>query len=881
MTLYLVDGNSYIHRAYHAIRNLTTSKGELVNAVYGFTRMLLKILKQYKPDYIAVCLDYPAPTFRHKEFSEYKMHRKKTTDELKNQFPYIKQIMSALNLTVYEKEGYEADDLIATISSKAKKQPLIETVIVTGDKDALQLVDEKVKVLNEPKDILYDRDEVIKKLGVAPERVVDFLALSGDTADNIPGVPGIGEKTAAKIIQQFGSIENILKNYMLINGKVKDLIARHFNSAILSKKLVTLVNDIPIEIDFEQLKPNAPDNKKFIDILRRLEFFSLIPEMGTEEKGGIETAGNYKIVSAENDLKKLVEYIKTKNEFAFLVSNAGWCLSCQKNTGFYIPLSHQTLSSTTQFHLLPVEMVVRYLTPLFENNNIVKITHSIKSQLSFLYKYGILFNSFGNVFDTEIASYLLNPSRKNHSLVEIGIEYLGTKLDDFNGNPENIEVQEAKDIFGKKTNLILQCSQMLTSELSDKKLLPLFQNIEMPLTEILYKMEKTGIKLDDKYLRSLAHEFSEQLQQLEKMIFSMAGEEFNINSPKQLAYILFDKLGLQPVKKTKTGFSTDEEVLSILAQTAELPKLLLNYREISKLKSTFIDALLEKINPQTKRLHTSFNQTITSTGRLSSSEPNLQNIPVKTELGKKIRRGFVAETGYILASLDYSQIDLRVLAHITKDKMLCEAFQKGGDIHISTASEVFGLKKEEITAEMRNRAKGINFGIVYGQQAWGLSQQLGITTEEAQKYIDQYFGKYSGVKNWITETIKNARETGFVTTLLGRIRYLPEINSQNQQMRAFAERTAINTPIQGTAADIIKVAMININKRCKMQDVRCRMLVQVHDELLFEIKDNEINTFIPMIKTEMEHSLKLDIPVVVDVKIGKNWADLEIIKNEK
>ncbi|MDD5688183.1 MAG: DNA polymerase I [Elusimicrobia bacterium] len=887
MTLYLIDGNAYIHRAYHAIKNLTTSKGESVNAVYGFTRMLLKILKEHNPDYLAVCMDYPAPTFRHKEFSEYKLNRKETDLELKNQFPFIKEIISALNITIYEKEGFEADDLIATISQKAENNGL-EVVIVTGDKDALQLVNKNIKVLNEPKNILYDKEEVIKGWDIMPDNITDFLALAGDSSDNIPGVPGIGEKTAIKLIKQCGNIENIIKNCSQIDGKLGLLVKKHSESAILSKRLATLVKDIPINIDFEKLKPQSPDNSRLLNILKRLEFYSLIKLLVKEGTSAREI--KYETILTEEELKKLAGYLNTKNEFSFnfaLTTDklvVGLAISAKKEEGFYIPIGHRTLTSCNQ---LPIEIVKNYLKSFFENSGIVKITHNLKSQIEVLEKLNIFVSD--KYFDTSIASYVLNPSQKNNSSEDVFIEQLGIVLrnpgekekNTFKDNVENIEIDEAKNIFCESSDFIMQSKQVLEEKLAGKKLLPLFWDIEMPLVNILYMMEKSGILMDEEYFKKLSLEFSDKLKEYEKVIYSLAGEEFKINSPKQLAYILFDKLGLNPVRKTKTGYSTDEEVLLTLAQTNELPKVLLNYREISKLKSTFVDALIEKINPETKRLHTSFNQTVTLTGRLSSSEPNLQNIPVKTELGKGIRRGFITDKKFIFASFDYSQIDLRVLAHVTKDITLCNAFRQGEDIHTATAAEVFGLKKEEITKEMRNRAKGINFGIVYGQQAYGLSQQLDISPREAQTYIDQYFEKYKGVKKWISETIAKAKETGFVSTLLGRIRYLPEIKSQNQQIRGFAERTAVNTPIQGTSADIIKVAMIKIYEKLKKQNLldKCKMLLQVHDDLLFEITEGLLQQYLPVIKSEMENAVKLDIPVIVDAKVGKNWADLKELKN--
>ncbi|MFH1540743.1 MAG: DNA polymerase I [Elusimicrobiota bacterium] len=893
MTFYIIDGNAYIHRAYHAIQNLTTSKGEQVNAVFGFIKMLLKILRIYKPDYIAVCLDYPAPTFRHKEFAEYKAHRKKTADELKNQFPLIKEVIIALNITIYEKEGFEADDLIATLSEKAINNG-IDVVVVTGDKDALQLVSKNVnpilsenllkkgcvKVLNEQKNIIYDEEGVLKDFEVPPENIVDYLAISGDSSDNVPGIFGIGAKTTVKLIREFGTLENIIKNQDNIGGKTGKLIAENLTTALLSKKLVTLVKDILIEVDFEKLKPQNVDNEKFISILRRLEFYSLI-KLLIKKDDTCNVENDYKIILSNSELASLVNYFISKKELSFLIVTdinnrpLGLALTAEKNKHFYIPIEHLTLTS---FGQLSSDVVFKFLKPVFENEKIIKITYDIKSQFSIFEKYDICISK---VFDIKIASYLVNPSSKNYLLEDIAIEYLGIKIESISDNNfESMESEQAKNKFCKVVDVIFKCYEILEEKLRKEKLFSLFYDVEIPLSKILYKMENMGIKIDVAYFRKLSDEFSEELKRLEKIIFSIAGEQFNINSPKQLANILFGKLGLTPVKKIKTGFSTGEKVLNILAQTSELPKIILEYREISKLKSTFVDALISKIDTKTNRLHTQFNQTVTSTGRLSSSEPNLQNIPIKTDLGRKIRRGFVPEDNFIFVSFDYSQIDLRVLAHITRDKNLCTAFENNEDVHISTASEIFDLKKEEITTDMRKKAKGINFGIVYGQQAWGLSQQLGITPDEAQKYIDTYFEKYSGVKLWIDETITNARETGYVKTLLGRIRYLPEIRNKNMQMRAFAERTAINTPIQGTSADIIKVAMININDaslKLKIKNEKCAMLLQIHDDLLFEIRKDETDKYIPMIKSEMENAIKLDIPVVVDVKIGKNWADFNEI----
>lgn len=880
MKIYLIDGNGYLHRAYHAIKNLTTSKGEQVNAVFGFTKMLLKILREYEPDYIAVCFDHPAATFRKKEFPQYKANRKETDEELKGQFSLTRQVLDAMNINSFEKEGFEADDLLATISLKASASG-IETVIVTGDKDILQLVDDKVKVLNEPQNMLYGIEEVLKKWGVPPEKMADYLGLTGDSSDNIPGLPGVGDKTALKLLTQYGSVEEVIKNKQSIEGKVGEIVRANYSSAVFSKKLVTLLMDVPVEVDFEKLKPQKPDAGKIMEIIKRLEFYSLANSLLDNAVGG-DKKTDYKIIDTEEKLIELSQDIKEKGYFSFFAvtdtekSFFAIAISVAKGEGFYV---HSESSGIFGVNGQKINLITKYLRPLFEDETIIKISHDVKSQFGILERFGVFTPDWkilksGEIFDTAMASYLLNPSKKNHLLEEIMLEHLGVQKDISNIESLLPDQDAAAGCVAGISDLILQLSDALTGKLKEKGVFSLFNDVEMPLLKLLFMMERSGILIDREYFEGLAVKYAGILKKYEEEIYSAVGEKFNINSSRQLAGILFEKLGMKPVKKTKTGYSTDEDVLIALSQNHELPRILLSYREVSKLKSTFVDALLEKINPKTGRLHTSFNQAGTSTGRLSSSEPNLQNIPVKTETGREIRRGFISEKNKILASFDYSQIDLRVLAHITGDKMLTDAFKNNEDIHTVTASEVFGLKKEEVTQEIRKRAKTINFGIVYGQQAWGLSQQIGTTVEEAQKYIDKYFEKYSGVKKWIEKIILHAKEKCFVTTLLGRLRYLPEINSKNGQMRSLSERLAVNTPIQGTSADIIKVAMVNVYNKLRLKGLNSRMLIQVHDELLFEIPETEYSVSAPLIKYEMENAVKLNIPVIVDVKSGNNWADL-------
>jgi len=884
--IFLVDGNAYIHRAYHALPPLTNSKGEEVGAVYGFTRMLNKIIQQ-RAEYLVVCFDYPAPTFRHQEFEEYKATRKEIEPALAGQIPLAKEIVDALNITLIEKEGYEADDLIATLGEKFSS--LGEVIIVTGDKDALQLVNDNVFVLNEPKNILYTKEKVKEKYGVGPEKLTDIFGLSGDPIDNIPGVLGIGEKTALKLVQQFGSIENLYNNLDKLSERLKENLEKSKENAFLSKKLVTLNKDVPLDPNFwleDCCLRQEVKREKLITLLKRLEFVSLISEFlpaKTERRVEYQTILEKK--KFEEFILNMMQYsafsfdIETTHLNPFFAEIVGISFSFKPEEAFYIPLGHSYLGCPKQ---LDKDEVLKELKPILENEQIAKYGQNVKYDYLVLLKENIEVKNI--VFDTMIASYLLNPGKQNHNLTELVLEYVGEKrtaIEELIGKGkkqitiDKVEIEEVKNYSCADADYVFRLVGILKPLLKEKKLDSLFYNVEIPLLYVLAGMEKNGIRIEINYFKKLSEEFSQEIKNLEKKIYQIAGLEFNLNSPKQLSFILFEKLKLPVVRRTKTGISTDEEVLKTLSKTHDLPRLLLGYRELQKLKSTYVDGLIESVNPRTGRIHTSFNQTVTATGRLSSTEPNLQNIPIRTELGRKIRCGFIPEEGWLFLSADYSQIDLRVLAHISEDKVLREAFQKGEDIHNATACEIFALSKEKITPELRRVAKTINFGIIYGMSAYGLSQQLNIPEKEAEKYIKNYFTKYSGVKTWIEKTLKEAREKSYVSTILNRIRYLPEINSKNEQIRSFAERVAMNTPIQGSAADIIKVAMINISKRLKIENLKTKMLVQVHDELLFECPEEEIGRIKKLVKNEMEKAIELDIPLIAEIKTGPNWRDLE------
>jgi DNA polymerase-1 len=886
--LYLIDGNGYIHRAFHALPPLTNSSGQMVNAVYGFTRMVFKILREEKPDYLAICFDFPAPTFRHKEFAEYKATRKETPDELKQQIPLAHKMVKALNIPVFEKDGYEADDLIGTLSSKALKEG-IETVIVTGDKDALQLVDDSVKVLNEPKNILYTEEIIKEKMGVSPGQITDLMGLIGDVSDNVPGVWGIGPKTGTELIREFGSLENLYENLFKLKGKLREKLEKGKEKAFISKRLVTLIRDVPMEVDIRNCRVGEFNREELLKLLQELEFKSLIVELAPrEEKHKVDYKGIFNREEFEALLEELEKAplfsldLETTGPDPMRAAIVGISFTLKSYAAFYIPLAHSYLGAPRQ---LEKEYALRRLKPILENDEIKKYGQNIKYDLIVLKREGIILR--GVYFDSMIASYVLNPSKTNHNLNDIAIEYLNYKMTPISEligkgkkaiTMDKVEVGMVVPYACSDADIALRVAQIMKSELKDKGLDRLFYEVEMPLLEVLAEMEMNGVIIDMDYLAELSQDFSLRLRDLEKEIYKFAGHEFNINSPRQLSFILFEKLNLPVVSRTKTGPSTSEEVLVQLAERHKLPHLIIEYRELQKLKSTYIDGLPGMVNPQTRRLHTSFNQTVTATGRLSSSEPNLQNIPIRTEEGRKIRRAFIPDKGWLFVSADYSQIDLRVLAHISGDESLKDAFFHNEDIHRRTASEIFGVSQEEVTLELRRIAKTVNFGLSYGMSPYGLSKDLGVSQSEAKRYIDSYFKKYKGVKKYIKKIVVQARKEGFVTTLLNRRRYLPEINSRNGSLRGFAERMAINTPIQGSSADIIKVAMIRITDKLKAKGLKAKMTLQIHDELLFEVPEQEMDELARLAKEEMEGAVSLDVPVVVDIKVGKNWRDLEEMK---
>lgn len=868
--LMILDGNSLAHRAFYALPLLTTTTGHYTNAVLGFTNMLQKVVRQEQPDYVAVAFDKGKP-FRHQDYEEYKAHRKATPEELRPQFPLIKRVLGAFNIPALEMAGYEADDLIGTVTRLAVERGL-EVLVVTGDKDMLQLVSKQVKALITRKGIseidCYTEAEVFKRYGLRPEQIPDLKGLIGDPSDNIPGVPGIGEKTAAKLLQQFGSVEDCLAHRERLTGKVAGLLDQFAGQAIMSKKLALLVMDVPCEVDFDQLRLRRPNFEELFSVLQELEFKNLLKnardELLPEDKvTAAADRGPEQSVCQANGLSPLITRIKAAGRFA-LYSGAG-----EQETGS--PLRRVGLAwgdNDSVAILFPEDFAQKNelfdcLKELLASPDCEKWCHDAKAEMTAWARYGIVMKGISG--DTKLASYLLH-SATNPSIEEISMKHLNQVL---------VLATEDETAVAQLALAVYRAWPVLQDELLHDGLGDLFYNLELPLSTVLARMELTGFKLDASQLDVMSAEFGRQLVILTNEIYDLAGQGFNINSPRQLGVILFEKMQLPVIKKTKTGYSTDAAVLEELAVYHEIAAKLLEYRQLLKLKSTYIDGLRGLISLETGKVHTTYNQTITTTGRLSSTEPNLQNIPIRMEMGRKIRRAFVpSEPDWLILAADYSQIELRILGHMSQDEKLLEAFRQGEDIHARTASEVFAVPREDVSADLRRRAKGVNFGIVYGITDFGLARDIGVSREEAALYIDNYFNQHPGVRRFKEETIANARNQGWVETLFKRRRYLPDLLSSNRQVRSFGERTAVNTPIQGTAADIIKLAMLRIDHALGEQGLQARMLLQVHDELVFEFPKQEQLALIDLVRTGMEQAVNLDVPLDVDIEIGPNWYDL-------
>ncbi|MEK6776155.1 MAG: DNA polymerase I [bacterium] len=882
-TLYLIDGSSYIYRAFYAIRHLSNSKGLPTNAILGFTRMLMKLINDKKPDYVAVAFDVKGPTHRHEIYPEYKANRPEMPDDLKPQIPYIKRMVDGFRIGKIEMPGFEADDVLGTLAKWGEERDL-EVVLVTGDKDLLQLVGPHVKVYDTMKEEVYGEEEVKARFGVPPDRVIEVMALMGDSSDNIPGIPGIGPKTAIKLIQEYHDIDGLFAHADQIKGKVGEKIREHQEMARLCKKLVTINTRLPLPLNIEDFKYDEPKAENLIELIRELEFTSLLKEFsggtGTKEKA-------YRTILKMSELDSFLDQVRSQGEVSVDLETTaldpmragivGISLSIKEDEGIYIPVAHTCPGAPEQ---LSLSMVLGSLRAVLTDPEIRKIGQNIKYDMIVLANAGV--DLQGVYFDTMVASYLINPSRTTHNLNDLALTYLNHKMvtyEEVAGKGKSavgfdqVPVDQATLYSAEDAEITYSLYRLLDPLLKESSLDTLFHEIEMPLVRVLVQMERCGVKIDAAVLSKMSREIGGQLDDLIRKIYDLAGEEFNINSTQQLSRILFTKLGIKPGKKTKSGYSTDVEVLEQLAGEHELPREILEYRTLNKLKSTYVDALPRMIHPKTGRVHTSFNQTVTATGRLSSSDPNLQNIPIRTPLGKKIREAFVAEPGCLLLSADYSQVELRILAHLSKDQTLITAFENQEDIHTRTAAEIFGLPTEMVTPEMRRDAKVVNFGIIYGMGRFGLSRQLKIPVDMADEYIQNYFAKYPGVKAYQEQLLSEAREKGYVTTIMNRRRPIPELLNSNKNIAANGERTAINTPIQGSAADIIKSAMIRIFETLRKKKMRGMMILQIHDELVLEAPEDELEEAKRILKEGMEGVIHLDVPLIVDIGIGKNWSE--------
>ena len=872
--LLILDGHSLMYRAFFALPQFTTSEGTHTNAIFGFIKMLLKMKEELKPDYIVTTFDKKAPTFRHKEYEDYKAGREKMPEELRGQFPILKELLEMLAINIFEVDGFEADDLIGTLSCYAEEKG-IEVYIVTGDRDALQLATDNVKVVINKKGMsekeIYDKNRMIEEFGVTPTQFIDVKGLMGDKSDNIPGVPGIGKTTAYKLIKEYGSIENLLMNVESLGGKkVKENLIENSEQAIFSKKLSTIMTNVPIEIDLEDIKSKKAYNVKGVkELFKKLEFKSLVgifdedennnPEV-LEEHEDIYEKFNYEIIDSIDGLSKLIDKIEGTvcMQFEFLDESVFSKIQIDK---LYLSIEEQVYCVyVNKISKEDEKGLINILKALFENQEIQKVCHDSKLAYAFLNKNNIVFK--GLIFDTKIAAYLIQPSSKDYILKDMIEERLNMTI---KGEEEEIKSREAYYIKELYTIYVEEIRQLNMEQL--------LYEVEMPLVEVLGSMEAKGFKVDKEKLIDIGKKFKITIEALEKEIYTLADEEFNIKSPKQLGKILFEKLDLPTVKKTKTGYSTNAEVLEKLKDKHPIIEKILEYRQITKLDSTYVEGLKNVIDEDGK-IHTSFNQTVTTTGRLSSTEPNLQNIPIKHEMGREIRKVFVPNNEEcIILSADYSQIELRVLAHIAEDEKFIDAFKSHEDIHTRTASEVFKVPLEEVTSLMRSNAKAVNFGIVYGIGSFSLSEDIKVSRKEAQQYIDAYFERYPMVKNYIDKVIKQAEEEGYVTTILNRRRFVPEAQSRNKVVKALGERLAMNTPIQGSAADIIKMAMVRVYEELRDRKLKSSLILQVHDELILNVYKDELEEIKKIVVDEMENVMKLSVPLEADVNLGNNWYE--------
>jgi len=884
--LYLIDGNSLLYRSYYGIHRLSTSKGFPTNAVFGFISMLKKLMERKKPHYLGIVFDAKGPTIRHKAFKDYKAHRKPMPEDLVVQIPVIKKILRAFNIPLYEQENYEADDVLGSLAQRASSHNVL-SVIVTNDKDIFQLVDKLTIVYNPVKEISLDEKKVKEHFGVSPSQVVDVLALWGDSSDNIPGVPGIGEKTSKALINQFGSLEKLLENLDKIEKtRLQEKIKQNLEQLKLSQQLATIEKGLDVKFNLEDFSISEPNYKELIPIFQELEFSSLLAEYTKKPKS---TKKHYRVIFEEKALRELIAKIKrakfvsldteTDSAFPTQACLVGLSFSTKPNHAFYVPLRHDYPNAPSQ---LPKEQALNLLKKVLENPKIKKIGQNIKYDYIVLKKEGIRIQ--GIDLDSMILSYLLEPNWGKHNLNRLALTYLQVKAISYNdivGKGKNEVTIDAVDIDRvapyacQDADLTLQLSSLLWPKIKEENLDSLYRKFELPLIEVLADMEMWGVKIDTQALKNLSSELEYELGHLRKKIYDISGEEFNLNSPQQLASILFDKLNLPASRRTKItkSYSTSVNILQELAKDYPIAQYTLEYRKLTKLKSGYADSLPLLLNPATGRIHTSYNQTVAATGRLSSSDPNLQNIPVKGDLGRRFREAFIPAQGHLFLSADYSQVELRVLAHLSKDPALIETFLHDRDIHEETAERVFGNASILFKEEKRRRAKIINFSMIYGASAFSLAKELETSTSEAQDFIDLYYEKYPKVRQFLEKKVKDAQEKGFSETIFGRKRQVPELQHKDKMTQQAGRRIALNTPIQGSAADLMKKAMIDIWREMKRKDLKSKMILQVHDELVFEVPDAEKDKVEILVKEKMENVFPLKAPLKVHLSWGVNWAE--------
>ena len=869
--LIIIDGNSIINRAFYALPQMNNKDGLNTNGIYGFTTMLFKLIDMYNPTHISVAFDKKSPTFRHLEYTAYKAGRKKMPDELREQFEPLKKLLDAFNINRLEIDGYEADDIIGTISKIAEDEGF-EVYIVTGDKDAIQLASKNITTLITKKGVAdmeeYDFDKVVEKYEMTPAQFIDLKGLMGDKSDNIPGVAGIGEKTGIKLIKEYQSIENILENIDNLKGSIKTKIEKNKESAIMSKKLATIIRNVPIDFNMCDLEYGSYDEEKLLKEFEKLGFMSLVSKIIKEDiKSSLE------IIKLENYEEFKEDIYKCKKIILKTIKKEGNIL--EKNI-IYVFFS---IDGENIYYINEDELYL--IKDILEDNNIEKIGYNLKEDYLAFRPYGIKLENMK--FDIVISEYLIDSNTTtSYECSNIAMKYLFRKIlskEELLGkgakakNYQYLEFEVLSNYVANIINVIKDVYPKMEELLNSMEMTSLFYDIEMPLVEVLGEMEFIGIKVDKEKLNELGDEFKDIIKNLEKDIYEISGEKFNINSPKQLGVILFEKLGLPVIKKTKTGYSTNIDVLEKLKNESPIIDKIIEYRQFTKLNSTYVEGLLSIINPIDNRIHSSFNQTITTTGRISSTEPNLQNIPVRLEIGRNIRKVFISQDNYLLVDADYSQIELRVLAHMSEDETMIEAFENNEDIHTKTASQVFSIDMNDVTQKQRSEAKAVNFGIIYGKSDFGLSDDLNISIKKAKEYIDSYFEKYNKIKVFMDNTIENATDLGYVTTIFNRRRYIKELKSPNFMLRNAGKRAAMNAPIQGSSADIIKIAMVNVFRRFKKENLKSRLILQVHDEIIVETSLDEVDLVKEIVRNEMENATTMKVNLDVDLYVGKSWYE--------